>query len=164
MTPQQNATPTNTPTDNSSQDVALLTPQQEEYVAFIATGGLIPSEDGAGTKMTAEYFAQQLGVDRVTMWRWRKTIPNFWELVHAKRREIGGKDRLTNVWNGIYLKAAGGNPEAAKLYLANFDPSFRMPMQKVEHEAGDSLVEALGMARRRQIIEGEVVDGSNNNA
>lgn len=159
MEVQQNATQNQQPKDSEESAVSLLTPQQEDYVAFVATGGLIPSDDGPGVKMTVETFAHNVGVDRVTLWRWRKTIPNFWDLVNAKRKEIGGKDRLANVWNGVYLKAAAGNAEAAKLYLANFDPSFRMPMQKVEHEAGDSLTEALSLARQRgNLIEAEVID------
>lgn len=143
-------------------DVYVPTPAEEDYIAFVAVGGLLPSEDGAATKMTVAQFAQQLNVDPATLWRWRTKIPNFWERVDKKRREIGGRDRLSKVWNGIFLKAASGNPEAAKLYLANFDPNFRMPMQKVEHEAGDSFIDALGMARRRSgAIEAEVVDEPN---
>lgn len=139
---------------------------QEQYIAYTAVGGLIPDKEGktVAVKMSAETFAKKVGVTRQTLYNWRETIPNFWEKVAAVRRDLGSKERLSQVWNGVYLKAATGNPEAAKLYLANFDPNFRMPMQKVEHEAGDSLVEALGMARKRQqLIEGEVVNDTDQN-
>lgn len=141
-----------------------VTPQQDDYIAFVAVGGILPSEDGAGNKITVKQFAEKLGYDPATLWRWRKQIPNFWDRVNEKRREIGSKDRLSNVWNGVYLKAAAGNPEAAKLYLANFDPDFRMPMQKHEHDIGDGLAEAMNLARQRALqrgneaIEGEVVE------
>lgn len=139
--------------------------KHEQYIAYTAFGGLIPDPNGEATavKMTAQQFADQIGMSRSILYEWRDTIPNFWERVDAKRREMGGKDRLSKVWNGIFLKAASGNAEAAKLYLANFDPNFKMPSQKIEHEAGDSLVDALTLARnRRQVIEGDTVDASDN--
>lgn len=143
-----------------------ITPQQSDYIAFTAFGGLIPDPEGekVAIKMTATELAEKLGVSRTTLYTWRDSIPNFWELVNEKRREIGSKERLSNVWNGVYLKATAGNPEAAKLYLANFDPDFRMPMQKHEHDIGDGLAEAMAIARKRaskrieEAIEGEVVD------
>lgn len=118
----------------------------------------MPDENNpAGRRMRLEELAERLDVNPSTLWRWRKTIPNFWELVAAKRKELSGKDRLTNVWNGLYLKAVAGNADAAKLYLANFDPNFKMPTQKVEHEAGDSWVELL-RGKDRKVIEGQKVN------
>ena len=147
MTVQENATEQKPPTA-----------AQDEYIAFLALGGIVPDENNpAGRRMRLEELAERLDVNPSTLWRWRKTIPNFWELVAAKRKELSGKDRLTNVWNGLYLKAVAGNADAAKLYLANFDPNFKMPTQKVEHEAGDSWVELL-RGKDRKVIEGQKVN------
>lgn len=160
----QNQTKPENAQAESSKVVSTLSPLQLQYIAYTAFGGLIPDMDNSVTavKMTATEFAKQIGVARQTLYDWRESIPNFWDLVAAKRKEVSGKDRLSNVWNGVYLKAVTGNTEAAKLYLANFDPDFRMPMQKVEHEAGDSLTEALTLARQRgNLIEAEVIDEPN---
>lgn len=165
----QNKTIIKTPQDKAAETVTReeeISWKHEQYIAYTAFGGLIPDPNGEATavKMTAGQFADQVGVARQTLYEWRDSIPNFWERVDVKRREMGGKDRLSKVWNGIFLKAASGNAEAAKLYLANFDPNFKMPSQKVEVEAGDMLVDALSLARnRRQVIEGETVDAANDN-
>ena len=95
------------------------------------------------------------------MYYWRKSIPDFWERVAAKRQEIGGKDRLSTVWNGIYLKAAQGNPEAAKLYLANFDPNFRMPMERRETNSGTGFADLVAqklIERARNEHKPKVID------
>jgi len=166
----QNQTEENVVIDEQGSTVShseWLTWAQDQYIAYTAFGGLIPDLDGdkVAVKMTATNFAKTIGVARQTLYDWRESIPDFWELVSEKRREMGSKERLTNVWNGVYLKATTGNAEAAKLYLANFDPNFKMPAQKVEHEAGDSLVEAIGIARKRQnVIEAEIVDDATTNA
>jgi len=165
----QNPTNTNISADESIEPVKEfdeLAWKHEQYIAYTAFGGLIPDPNGeaAAVKMTATTFAQQLGVSRQTLYDWRDSVPNFWERVDVKRREVSGRDRLSKVWNGVFLKAASGNAEAAKLYLANFDPNFKMPSQKVEVDATDSLVDALTLARnRRQVIEGETVDAANDN-
>lgn len=148
-------------THKNAIEIINITPQQDEYIAYCAVGGIMPREDGFGTKMTIEDFSNQLGVNASTLWRWRSTIPDFWERVNEKRKEIGGKSRLTAVWNGVAMKAAAGNAEAAKLYLANFDPNFRMPTEKVEHGVGDSLMEALNASRRRVTIDAEIIDDAN---
>lgn len=164
MTVQQNSTNENSPATVKAKPVERqLDWRHEQYIAYVAMGGLIPDPDGnnLAVKMTTTQLAARLGVERTTMFYWRKSIPGFWDLVAEKRKELGSKDRLSQVWNGIFMKASAGNAEAAKLYLSNFDPDFRMPMQKVEHEVGDSLAEAISAARnRRNIIEAEVIDGS----
>lgn len=172
MDVQQNSTQPETPASVPKSDVELVggvTAAQDEYIAFTALGGLIPDldSDKAGIPMTAKQLAAKLGVERTTMWYWRKSIPDFWDRVAAKRREIGGKDRVSQVWNGLFLKGAAGDTRAGVIYLANFDPDFRMPMQQVKHEAGDSWGDVMAAARRREreaseknqtIVEGEIVD------
>lgn len=158
----------NTPTAVQTKPVEepLISIQQDEYIAFVACNGLLPAEDHADLvkKMTALEFAQALGVARETLYAWRKSIPNFWDRVNEKRREIGSKDRLSKVWNGVFLKAASGNPQAAALYLTNFDPNFKMPGAKQEKQGDTGLADLLEMGRKRQLelesgaVEGEVID------
>lgn len=154
--------PKSAPVDsNGVETIVDISPAQDDYVAYVALGGLIPDPEGKATaiNMTADQFASRIGVERTTLYYWRKSIPNFWDRVNAKRREIGSKDRLSLVWNGIFLKAAAGGAEQAKLYLANFDPDFRMPMQKHEHDVGDSLAEMMNLARQREAQRGNVIEG-----
>jgi hypothetical protein len=145
---------------NTTNEIEL-TPQQDDYVAYCAVGGILPQEDGFGKKMTLEEYAAKLQVDRTTLWRWRTTIPDFWDRVSKKRADISGKARLTAVWNGVAMKAATGNAECAKLFLANFDPNFRMPMEKIQHEVGNSwaaLLESHLKPNQNITIEAEIVN------
>lgn len=146
----------------ATQDNAIIdsdiTVAQDDYIAFVAVGGIIPSENSAGQKMTVEQFAAKYDVNPSTLWRWRQSIPDFWDRVAAKRREIGSKDRLSNVWNGIYLKAAAGNAEAAKLYLKNFDPNYIDPSTKVELDVGTGLSDLIAAHNIQQIKERNVID------
>lgn len=166
MDPQQNSTqipgqtPIETITVEPVPEKVLITPQQEDYIAFVACGGMLPSEnpDELIKKMSAQEFADLLEVDRGTLYYWRNHLPGFWDLVEKKRKEIGGKDRLSKVWNGLFLKAASGNPQAAAIYLANFDPNFRMPNEKAEKEREDNYAALLAMAAKDGIIEGEIVE------
>lgn len=159
----QNQTLSKSGTDSEPQVMSaddILSFNQEQYIGYVAFGGLVPDPDGnaIAIKMTASQFAKNIKVARSTLYDWRNTIPNFWERVAEKRKEVGGKDRLSKVWNGVYMKAAAGNAEAAKLYLANFDPDFRMPMEKVQHEAGNSWASLF--KNKPQAIEGEATDES----
>jgi hypothetical protein len=137
----------------------ILTPQHDEYIAYCAVGGIMPKEDGFGTKMSIEEFARRLDINPSTLWRWRSTIPDFWDKVNKKRTELSGKSRLTAVWNGIAMKAAAGNAECAKLYLKNFDPNYIDPMQKVQHEMGDSFADLIAAhAVKRQLEARTIID------
>lgn len=173
METAQNATiaVSNTAQDESS--VRQLTPaelirlqQQEEYIAFCAVGGLITEEGGELKPMKVIDFAQLLGVERTALYRWQKSIPDFWDKVHARRKELGGQARIMKVYNGLYLKAAAGDARAAAIWLANHDENFRMPAQKVEHEVGGGLADLMNQVRERQRqnapkqVESEVIDGN----
>lgn len=157
---------------SGEKSVVDITPVQEDYIAFVALGGLIPSDTSISgyTKMTTTDFALQVGVERTTLYLWRRSIPDFWDRVNAKRKELSSKDRLSAVWNSVFLKAIAGGERAQTVYLANHDPDFRMPMQQVKHEAGDSWADVMTQMRKRQAesaaplpeksepIEGEVVN------
>ena len=104
MEPQQNSTQvpgitTFAPATVEPKPVeVLISPQQDEYIAFVACNGMLPTEDSSELvrKMTAAEFAAEKGVDRTTLYNWRKQIPDFWDRVNEKRKELGGKDRLSN--------------------------------------------------------------------
>lgn len=143
----------------------------DSYIDYCAIQGLVTTEDGEVKRMTATEFAHAIDVNRTTLYEWQKIIPNFWDKVQERRKQIGGQARIMKVYNGLYLKAAAGNPQAASLWLANHDPNFRMPAQKVEHEVGAGLADLMKRVRDAQpeqpqqpeVIEGEVVDGDQPN-
>lgn len=168
MEVQQNPTENQTVAKVTDKGVGLdfqVTPAQDQYIAFVALGGLVPDPDGAaaGRKMTATQLAEALKVDRSTLYDWRTRIPDFWDRVAAKRKELGGRDRVSAVWNGVYLKAATGDAQAAKLFLKNFDENYVDPSTKVEHEIGNSwsaLIQAKRAKANEAVIEGEVIDAA----
>lgn len=159
--------PLQNPTNEISQiDAAVkaanpkpLTPEQQMWIDFKAIGGRITEQDTMlPEKMTVTKFASLIKISRDTLYEWTKTIPDFWDKVAARRKELGSQERLVKVHDSWYLKAIGGSFPHMQLWLANFDPNFRMPTEKVEHELGDSWA-ALAQ-KKRVAIEGEVVDAS----
>jgi len=169
MESQQISTPTENQTSSQIQPVEKpLSDAQLEYIDFCSIQGLVTLEDGSTRIMTATEFAKRHGVDRTTLYYWQKSIPNFWMKVQDRRKELGSNTRIMKVYNGLYLKAAMGDSKAAALWLANHDPDFRMPTQKLEHGIDGGLADMLNVARERkqkqsQILEGEVIDGKTDN-
>ena len=171
-------TETQNQTDHTPDPVKSITPPQDAYITFCAIGGIMTAEDGAAGNVSlttgelidmkplkVHQFATMMGVTRQTLWNWQTSIPDFWRLVAERRRRIGSEARLTKAWNGIWLKACAGNPEAAKLYFANFDPDFRMPTEKKELDIGEGYAELISAAmqqglikKKSDAIEGEVVN------
>jgi hypothetical protein len=161
MSGLQNLTNTNTPKEGEAQIVAspdeeLLKINQQKWIDFCGVGGLITDSDGTLKPMTISAFASALGVSRQTLYDWKKSIPQFNEKVRQSRIRLGGETRLQKVYNGLYLKASAGVPEAVKLYLQIFD-GWQPPSQKHEVKVG-GLGDLVNQARQKNIIEGEVVD------
>lgn len=141
MNPIQNLTEINEISEVVEQkleDDKLLTYQQDMWIDYNALGGLVIDDTGNISKMTVDDFAARLGVSKQTLYNWRKSIKGFWDRVASQRKTLGSQARTVKVYNGLFLKAAAGNPQAAALFLANHDPNFRMPTEKVQHELGDS--------------------------
>lgn len=122
---------------------------QQMYIDFTALGGLLTDDDGNLTRMTIGEFANKIGVDRTTLYSWKRKMPDFWDRVEERRNKIGTQARVNKVWNGIYMKAATGNPEAAKLFLGQF-AKWQPPSQKVEMEVGNGLADLLQHVRNAQ--------------
>lgn len=169
MENQQDSTNGQITTTENPQTVELIdgvTYAQDQYIALVALGGMIPDPEGqkAAVRMTVTELAAELGYERTTLYAWRKSIPDFWDRVNRKRKELSGKDRISNVWNGLYLKGVAGDARAAAIYLANHDPDFVMPMQQVTHEVGNSWTALMEHreAEINNVIEGEIVSGPAN--
>jgi hypothetical protein len=145
------------------EDVKQISFKKDQWIDFNALSGWI-TEGGAIRSMTIEEFANTIGVEKRTLYRWRTSIPDFWERVNARRKVLGSETRLQRVWSALYAKAASGNPQAAALYLANHDPDFKMPTQKVENDVGQNLLALVNSARKKKVIEGEILEPENDNA
>ena len=148
----------------TSEKIQEVKPQDIEdtryatLIDFKALNGLMTDEEGNLKKMSMQVFASMLDVDRTTLYEWMKR-PGFWDMVNSRRKELSSGGRLAKVHETLYLMAVKGEWQHLNAWLVNFDPNYRTPTQKVEVEAGDSLVEAIGIARaRKATIEGEVVD------
>lgn len=116
------------------------------------------------TKLTVQQFADKVNVNRTTCYEWTKQIPNFWDLVADRRKQIFSGARTAKVWNALFLTATVKlNPQAQAIWLANSDDTFRMPNQTVTHEAGGGLMDVLEIARQRRLSgaqPGEVIDAN----
>lgn len=143
-------------TEDDRKLLGLLSLKQEEWISYVAVGGLITGDDGSIKKMTISEFAIELGVDRSTLNEWKKTIPHFWDRVDKRRNELFSKNRITAVWNGLFLRAAKGDAEQAKIILGQY-AQWQPPSQKHEVTIG-GLGDLVGLARKKNIIEGDVVE------
>lgn len=156
METPQNVTNENKLTDDKRQKLALL---HEQYISFVAVGGLLTDDDGTLKKKSISEFAAELGVDRRTLSRWKDSLPNFWERVEKRRDEIFTKNRITAVWNGLFLRAAKGDAQQAIIILSQY-AKWQPPAQKKPEAAETNSWAALVDKKRQQqnYIEGEVLN------
>lgn len=161
MDQPQNATPSKSEIEvvNSPIPYSQLSYIQRAYVDWKALNGLITDDDGI-RKMTLTELAVALKVDRTTVYRAAEKIPNLWDLVNDRIKELFPQSRLQKVRETWYLKAAKGDFQHMQLFLANFDKDFRMPAQKVEHELGNSWAALL--ENKRKVIDSEPTNADPN--
>lgn len=185
METPQNVALNSKPTDVSDADEAnrALSIRHQAWIDYNALNGLITdvTEDRINPKtgepmilrkMTIQEFADIVGVDRKTLQRWRVIIPNFWQRVNDRRQELAPQARLQRMHEVWYLSALRVGTEGFRdrqMWLANFDKSFHMPTQPVEHEIGGGLADVLEIARKRgretaNIPEGEVINATDTSA
>jgi hypothetical protein len=94
------------------QNPTIITPQQELYIDFVASGQI----DFEGKKVSYEEFALSISVDRSTLYNWQKIIPNFWDEV-ANRSDKFINRYVPKVINAMIAKSLKGDVSAAKLIL-----------------------------------------------
>jgi len=133
---------------------------QQAYVDYKALGGLITTDDGI-RKMTVDELAGMLAVDRRTVYRNRDAVPNFWDLVAERRKELVPRERLAKMNEIWYLKAMGNGPSSFQyfqLWQANFNPDFRMPTEKHQVEIGNGMADLVNKMRKKISSENTIHD------
>lgn len=146
------------PTEISVND-DMLQLRQQQWIDFCAIGGLMTEDDGTLKPTTIVAFAEMIQVERKTLYNWKKSIPNFAERVKQRRHELGSGTRLQKVYNGLYLKAASGNPEAVKLWLQIFD-GWKPPKQEMEIEHNLGLADLVAKKKIELEKERKVIDAT----
>lgn len=155
---------TKAPAKNEKDNDPLWS-QKLMFIDYKAVGGWITDPDkNIPEKMTMDTFARQIGVDRTSLYNWQKSIPDFWDKVAERRKELGSHERLVKVHDSWYLKALSGSFPHMQLWLANFDSDFRMPTEKMQVEAVNSWAALMAKKRKQEAIEGEVVDAETSSA
>lgn len=140
---------------------------QQSYVDWKALGGFVSDTDASTPrKMPLSELAVRCNVTIDAFAQAKAAMPNFWDLVAERRKVLGSQTRLQKVHDVMYISALMPGSKGYRdrvLYLANFDPAFRMPTEQVKHDLGDGLADALNLARERQakqrvVVEAEIVD------
>lgn len=140
----------------------FITPQMEAWIDYNALSGIVTDnmEEGNGggmRKMSISEFAQIVGVHRDTLRNWRTYIPNFWDRVNERRRELAPHARLQLVHQRWYIKAVAMDDwRITEAWLRNHDPDYKESKQKVEHELGNTWAALL--RGKQDVLEGEIVD------
>lgn len=139
----------------------LLDPRYQSLIDYKAMNGLITDQDGNMKKMPMQQLADGLGVVRDTLYTWMQR-DGFWEQVNERRKSISTKSRLAGVHETWYLRARKGEFQHLQLWLANFDPNFRMPTEKIEHEVGNGFADLIASHSRNKTIQAQIIDISPN--
>jgi hypothetical protein len=144
-------------TDKKLENSKVLTYEQQRVADWHAANGMRYwdlNDMGVVKRPSAKTLAVELGLSRQTIYDWPRIIPNFREhILEAQFRMI--QTNIIAVWNAVFIKAADGDTKAAEMYLANFDPTFKLPSRqsKVEIQAsgwGDIIAKARReMSRQR---------------
>lgn len=139
-----------------------LTNVQQHYVDYKAVNGLIVDpETGVLKRLSVTGLAELLGVSRTAIYDSVKFMPNFWDLVAERRTQLNSQTRLAMMHETWTLKARSGSWPHLDAWLRNFDPNYKEAKQKVETDIGEGLIGLLNAARKKKIIEGEVVGKDN---
>lgn len=133
----------------------------EYYKNYYAAGGLRITEDGLPVKISLKQFYAELEretglkVDHSTLWRRRQADPSFNQDVDLRQQGIVKNSRLIHIWNGLILKAMGGNPQAAEMVLSHFG-TYVPPTKKI-HVQASGFTDLLDLVDETP-TEGEIVE------
>lgn len=145
--------------ENDVVTYETLDSAKKTLVDYRAMSGLISDDtkDGGIRKMSMDELAGKLHVHRKTLYDWQNGIPGFWLLVNQRRAEISPQSRLAQVEETWFLKARKGEWQHLNAWLVNYKPGYKTPGLKVEHEAGQSLIDLFKSAEaQRPVIEAEI--------
>jgi hypothetical protein len=113
---------------NEAKMSQTWTEQQEKYISFVARG----KKTLSGEDRTDEEFAKAIGVDRKTLWRWRK-LPGFAAAVFDEVLQEN-LHYLPNLMKsqlaGGIKKGKGGETPAATLILRQYE---LLKSDKIDH-------------------------------
>jgi hypothetical protein len=165
MEAQQTATKVPLSPNVSADPVArqkYLTYLQDNYITFCASSGLSQDEDGNFVTMTVKQFAAAAGVDRATLYRWQKSIPDFWTKVDERAKQIFNQSTKFAIFKGLKLKAMTGDVKAAEMVLSHYS-DYTPPAQKHEVKLsgwGDMVREArkAQIKNDRPAQEAEIIE------
>lgn len=121
--------------------------RQDQYITFVASSGLSITEDGGFKQIKVGEFADLISTPRRTLYNWQQSIPEFWEKVDIRRREIFTRSRENAIWKGLTLKAMKGDTQAATMVLSHFG-DYSPPAQKHDVKI-NGLSDFLNSARKR---------------
>jgi hypothetical protein len=138
--------------------------RHQQYIDWVASGGLRVFEDGTFEEVTATAFAKSVNVSRTTIYDWPRIIPDFQARVAQRRAEIYSGARVNQVWKGVFLKAMTGEAQQADMVLRNFDVNYRSANAKGGGDDRMGLSDLLQKVRNSnapaEITEGEIVDAT----
>lgn len=147
----------------------MLTEVQRTYVDWKALGGLTTDDDGAIKRITLSELADMMGVTIQAFMQSKKTMPNFWDLVHQRRKELSGQSRLAKMHDVWFLKAVEmKNWPLTEAWLRNFDPDYKESHSKAIEDVGNGFADLVAAVSAKKTqskpapIEGEIVDANGN--
>lgn len=173
LTESQNAQEVAKPIVNQPQTTQKMEdPRWQYFISYRALNGIIVIYDEETQtekfkKMKMQELADKLGVSRQTLYEWEERIPNFWQRVRAKKKELSSQKRLAMMDEKFFLKAYKfDNWPLTKAWMEQNNPDWRDIKDKGNDDTGDSWAELMAVAQRRRIDsstvqEGEVVQDSN---
>lgn len=150
----------------------------DNYITFCAIGGMRVTDTGQIETITLDQFCEDNGVNRATVFRWKKNTPDFAMRVRARRDEVIPLARETAALNRLFLLGMSSLPtrigkdgkptgalhhdqraavDALKTYLGHHS-ELRVPTQRAEVDIKYSVSDLLKAASDDGIIEGEIVD------